>query len=126
MRASTTSSSGSWTFRPQTAQSSSPKRSSRISDEGSTEACCLTFRSYGTAKHFCIWPSLDDVRVVVSHDRKEEIVDVRPGTTVQRVLERLGISREAVVVKRNDRIVPEETVLHDGDRLEIIRVVSGG
>ena len=66
------------------------------------------------------------MRVVVSHDRKEEIVDVRPGTTVQRVLERLGISREAVVVKRNDRIVPEETVLHDGDRLEIIRVVSGG
>lgn len=45
---------------------------------------------------------------------------------IEDLLEEIGKNPEAHVVKREDKIVPEDEVLEDGDELEIIPVVSGG
>jgi len=46
--------------------------------------------------------------------------------SVAGLLKRLGLNREVVVVKANERIVPETEKLGDGDVVEIVKVVFGG
>ena len=46
--------------------------------------------------------------------------------TASKLLQRLGMLPEAVVVVKGDEIVTEDETLEDGDEVELIRVVSGG
>lgn len=50
--------------------------------------------------------------------------------SVEKLLLRLGISRERVAVELNAEIVPkadyEKQLLSDGDRIEIVHFVGGG
>jgi sulfur carrier protein len=66
--------------------------------------------------------------VIVRVNGKE--MEVAEGTTVAGLLERLEIGRERTAVERNREIVPRgrhaETVLADGDVLEIVTAVGGG
>ena len=51
-------------------------------------------------------------------------------TTVDALLERLGVRRDGTAVALNDGVVPRarhaHTALRDGDRVEIIVAVAGG
>jgi sulfur carrier protein len=42
------------------------------------------------------------------------------------LLERLSLNRESVLVIRNGELVPGDTMLDDGDEVEIRPVISGG
>ena len=59
-----------------------------------------------------------------------EITEYEEGLTVQALLDRLGYATVRVAVERNRAIVPraeyQDTVLQDGDVLEIVRFVGGG
>lgn len=46
--------------------------------------------------------------------------------SVRKLLERLGVLPETVVVVRNEEIVTEDELLDVNDEVELIRVVSGG
>ena len=52
------------------------------------------------------------------------------GLTVTALLEQEGFAHDRVAVERNGEIVPRaryaDTVLQDGDRVEIVRFVGGG
>ncbi len=52
------------------------------------------------------------------------------GTTVDALLDTLGVRRDGTAVALNDGVVPRgdhaATALRDGDRLEIIVAVAGG
>ena len=52
------------------------------------------------------------------------------GKTVAQALAELGYSEQRVAVERNEEIVPKamyaETVLCDGDCVEVVRFVGGG
>lgn len=48
------------------------------------------------------------------------------GDRILDLLEELDRNPETLVVKRNEKIVPEEEELEDGDEVVIIPVVSGG
>ena len=56
--------------------------------------------------------------------------DMREGTTLDSLLEALGVRRDGTAVALNDDVVPRTrhaaTVLRGGDRLEIIVAVAGG
>lgn len=56
--------------------------------------------------------------------------DIEANTTVAELLEGLKISIVGTAVERNREIVPKsthgETVLNDGDVLEIVRMTGGG
>jgi len=69
-----------------------------------------------------------DIKVTVKQaekKRKREI-QLNSHTTIAHLLQKLGHSREAVVVKRNGKIVAEEEHLCDGDLIEILTIVTGG
>ncbi|MFZ2949420.1 MAG: sulfur carrier protein ThiS [Desulfuromonadaceae bacterium] len=52
------------------------------------------------------------------------------GSTIDALLQKLGISRERVAVELNGAIVPkgdyEKQLLSDGDKIEIVHFVGGG
>ena len=59
-----------------------------------------------------------------------ETTEALDGETLQALLARLGIDPRRVAVEHNLAIVPKdrypETVLAEGDRLEIVHFVGGG
>jgi sulfur carrier protein len=66
------------------------------------------------------------MRIEVNGEARE----VAPGTTVRALLSQLGVGEDPVAVERNREIVPRaqhtSTLLHDGDRLEVVHFVGGG
>jgi len=57
-------------------------------------------------------------------------VEAAEGSTVEMVLQQLGIGRERVAVELNADIVPksdyEKRLIADGDKIEIVHFVGGG
>ena len=55
---------------------------------------------------------------------------VTAGSSIQKLLEQLAINPSAVVVERNESVLPRdcfsETFLVEGDKLEIVQFVGGG
>lgn len=66
------------------------------------------------------------VRITVNGDERR----VPPGTSVADLLTELALPLAAVAVEKNRRIVrreaQRETVLEDGDALEIVTLIGGG
>lgn len=66
------------------------------------------------------------MRVVVNGEERE----VRAGTTVAALIRSLDLASERVAVERNGRIVRraehQQTVLEEGDRVEVVTLVGGG
>lgn len=48
------------------------------------------------------------------------------GATAHDALKKAGINSEMVLIKRNGEIIPDAEKLKDGDKLELLRVVTGG
>lgn len=57
---------------------------------------------------------------------KESELSIGEGDTVAKVLDRLGINRETVLVRLNGEIRTEEEQLAVGDEVMIIRAITGG
>jgi sulfur carrier protein len=59
-----------------------------------------------------------------------EPTEVPAGTTVRALLVKLGLGETLVAVERNEAVVPRaehaETVLAEGDRVEVVHFVGGG
>lgn len=59
-----------------------------------------------------------------------ETLDVAPGTTVRGLIELLNLTDGPVAVERNREVVPRaqhaETLLAEGDVVEIVHFVGGG
>ncbi|MDI6654745.1 MAG: MoaD/ThiS family protein [Candidatus Hydrothermarchaeota archaeon] len=66
------------------------------------------------------------MKIKVKLNNKKSEVEVANGSTVDELLEKLGINRETVLVRRNKEICLEEELLKPNDFVEIIKVVSGG
>jgi thiamine biosynthesis protein ThiS len=66
------------------------------------------------------------VTITVNGEQRE----LPHGTTLEALLEALGVRRDGTAVALNDDVVPRTrhavTVLRGGDRLEIIVAVAGG
>lgn len=56
--------------------------------------------------------------------------ELPPGSTITELLQELGVTRPHVAVELNLEVVPRaqhaDTVLRDGDRLEVVTLVGGG
>jgi sulfur carrier protein len=64
------------------------------------------------------------MNVVLRNPRRE--IQVPGPITVARLLERLDLVPESVLVISNDTLVTKDTRLSDDDRVEIRPVISGG
>jgi sulfur carrier protein len=64
------------------------------------------------------------MRVLLRNPRRE--IDVAGPIEVHTLLDRLGLSRESVLVIRDDTLVTSDATLTDDDDVEIRPVISGG
>lgn len=64
------------------------------------------------------------MKVVLRNPRRE--LDIPGPITVDRLLQRLELVAESVLVIRNDELVPRDARLVDTDAVEIRPVISGG
>lgn len=78
----------------------------------------------GQAKGMCMFE--DKFKVLVNG--KEKVI--AEDTTIEKLLEGLNIKPQGIAVELNLEIVPKsryvETILKDGDRIEIVQMVGGG
>ena len=64
------------------------------------------------------------MKVLLRNPRRE--IEVDGGRSVDRLLEELGLDREAHLVICNGTLVPGDARLDDGDTIEVRPVISGG
>ena len=64
------------------------------------------------------------MRVVLRNPRRE--FEVQGPISVTKLLARLDLNRESVLVVRGDTLVPGDAILEDDDTVEIRPVISGG
>ena len=64
------------------------------------------------------------MRVVLRNPRRE--LQIAGPLTVGKLLRRLELNRESVLVVRGDTLVPGDAMLDDDDVIEIRPVISGG
>ena len=64
------------------------------------------------------------MKVLLRNPRRE--IDVDGGRSVNRLLDDLGLGREAHLVICNGTLVPGDARLDDGDVVEVRPVISGG
>ncbi|MBU0491581.1 MAG: MoaD/ThiS family protein [Chloroflexi bacterium] len=57
---------------------------------------------------------------------KNQEWQVRPGMMVDAAMRQAAVSREEALPLVNKRLVSEDTILREGDVLELVPVVSGG
>jgi len=56
----------------------------------------------------------------------EKMIDLEDGADSCSVIERVELFPDAVIVKRNGKVIPLDEPLSEGDRLTLILVASGG
>ena len=64
------------------------------------------------------------MKVLLRNPRRE--IEVDGGRSVDRLLDDLGLNREAHLVIRNGTLVPGDARLEEGDTIEVRPVISGG
>lgn len=56
-------------------------------------------------------------------DEKRELVE---GYTVQNLLDDLGLSAQTIVAKQNGELTIEDSVINDGDEINLVQIIYGG
>lgn len=64
------------------------------------------------------------MKVLLRNPRRE--IEMSGGRSVDRLLDELGLNREAHLVIRNGTLVPGDERLDDADTIEVRPVISGG
>ncbi len=57
---------------------------------------------------------------------KDETVELGEGSNGFGLMDALALNAEAHLILRDDTPLPVDEVLHDGDRISVVSVVSGG
>jgi sulfur carrier protein len=59
-------------------------------------------------------------------DINEERVIPKSNYTIKDLLDELGISAQTTVSKQNGELVIEDTVIEDGDEIQLVQIIYGG
>jgi sulfur carrier protein ThiS len=57
---------------------------------------------------------------------RDQEFEVKHGMTVQHALEKIDIPAESVLATREGELITDDELLLDGDKIELIAVISGG
>jgi sulfur carrier protein ThiS len=57
--------------------------------------------------------------------RKQEY-EVKAGMTIYHALQNLGIDEHSVIPTRDGEVLTDDEILHDGDVIKLVAVISGG
>lgn len=56
----------------------------------------------------------------------DEERNLNDGYTIKNLFDDLGVSSQTIVVKQNGEIAVEESVIRDGDTIQLIQIIYGG
>lgn len=56
----------------------------------------------------------------------DEKRDLKDNYTVQNLLDDLGLSAQTMVVKQNGELTVEESVIEEGDEIQLVQIIYGG
>lgn len=57
---------------------------------------------------------------------REQEFEVKPGMTLRHSLEKIDVLPESVLAIRDGELITEDEILHDGESVRLIAVISGG
>jgi len=57
---------------------------------------------------------------------RDQVFEVKPGIALYHALEKIGINREGVLPVRDGELITDDEILHSGDVVRLIAVISGG
>ncbi len=57
--------------------------------------------------------------------RKQEY-EVMAGMTIYHALQKLGINEHSVIPTRDEEVLTDDEIIHDGDVIKLVAVISGG
>ncbi|MCG7844652.1 MAG: hypothetical protein MIO90_04390 [Methanomassiliicoccales archaeon] len=69
---------------------------------------------------------MSTIELTVDFDRKQNVLQLPEGSTVEQMLDSLGLYPDAHIVVRGKTPVPVDSQVLAGDFLKIIKVASGG
>jgi sulfur carrier protein ThiS len=52
--------------------------------------------------------------------------EVKAGMTLRHTLERIGVNPQSVLATRNGEMLTEDELVHEGEVIQLISVISGG
>lgn len=56
-------------------------------------------------------------------DEKRELNE---NYTIKNLLDDLGVSAQTIVVKQNGELTIEESIINDGDEIQLVQIIYGG
>lgn len=66
------------------------------------------------------------MKIEVVFETKKNKLNLKRNSTIEDALKLLKINSETVLVKRNNEIIPSIEKLKDGDKIEALKIISGG
>ena len=57
---------------------------------------------------------------------RDKEYELKPGTTVRHALEKIGVNSESVLATREGELITDDEILHEGDVIKLVAVISGG
>lgn len=63
---------------------------------------------------------------MVSLVLREKVIEVKGGSTLLAALQKADILPESVIATREGEMILEDEILHDGDVIKLVAVISGG
>jgi sulfur carrier protein ThiS len=63
---------------------------------------------------------------MVTMNYRDKTWEVKPGSTVRHIIDKAGLNPESVLAVRDGKLINEETITQDGDKIKLVTVVSGG
>ena len=66
------------------------------------------------------------IKITMIPSNMKKDIDMKPGSTVSDLLEKLRLKPDTVIILRNSIPVPVDDVITDMEELKIVQVASGG
>lgn len=66
------------------------------------------------------------MKIKIIHENKKKEIQLEKKITISELAKRLNIVMPNYIVKLNNKIVPEDEILNNGDTVEFFKVISGG
>jgi sulfur carrier protein ThiS len=66
------------------------------------------------------------MRIIVDDRSRQETLELPVDSKARDIFSKLGCSAQGCLVVRNGSVISHWEILHENDRLELIRAISGG
>ena len=57
---------------------------------------------------------------------RKQVYETKPGMTVRKALEKLGLEPDSVLATRNGELITDDEIIKESDVIKLVPVISGG